>query len=161
MKKSARVTEKLVSPGLPGLQVATRLVANKSFYWGQPVNGSSGVPPMGEDQHFLPHSLYSPHLSLSVFLSGLSHYHLLGSHRVVREKTVVPSDRGGQIYQNILCKIEHLVHVSSRAIDAFLLWFDYPIFLAPLPPQISSLPCFFFLPEFDSENFVEWHFRRW
>ena len=27
MKKSARVTVKLVSPGLPGLQVATRLVA--------------------------------------------------------------------------------------------------------------------------------------
>ena len=27
MKKSARVSEKLVSPGLPGLQVATRLVA--------------------------------------------------------------------------------------------------------------------------------------
>ena len=26
MKKSARVSEKLVSPGLPGLQVATRLV---------------------------------------------------------------------------------------------------------------------------------------
>ena len=25
MKKSARVSEKLVSPGLPGLQVATRL----------------------------------------------------------------------------------------------------------------------------------------
>ena len=26
MKKSARVSEKLVSPGLPGLQVATRLI---------------------------------------------------------------------------------------------------------------------------------------
>ena len=26
MKKSARVTEKLVSPALPGLQVATRLI---------------------------------------------------------------------------------------------------------------------------------------
>ena len=99
---------------------------------------------MGEDQHFLPHSLYSPHLSLPVFLSGLSHYHLLGSHRVVREKTVVPSDRGGQIYQNIPCKIEHLVHVSSRAIDAFLLWFDYPIFLAPLPHKSPPFPVFSF-----------------
>ena len=36
MKKSARVSEKLVSPGLPGLQVATRLlvllVVIKSFW---------------------------------------------------------------------------------------------------------------------------------
>ena len=29
MKKSASVSEKLLSPGLPGLQVATRLVANR------------------------------------------------------------------------------------------------------------------------------------
>ena len=28
MKKSAKVAEKLVSPGLPGLQVATCLIAN-------------------------------------------------------------------------------------------------------------------------------------
>ena len=31
MKKSARVSEKLVSPGLPGLQVATRLERKKYF----------------------------------------------------------------------------------------------------------------------------------
>ena len=29
MKKSARVSEKMVSPGLPGLQVATRLLTIK------------------------------------------------------------------------------------------------------------------------------------
>ena len=29
MKKSARVSEKLVSPGLPGLQVATRLIGRQ------------------------------------------------------------------------------------------------------------------------------------
>ena len=34
MKKSARVSEKLVNPGLPGLQVATRLniYSNSSFF---------------------------------------------------------------------------------------------------------------------------------
>ena len=31
MKKSARVSEKLVSPGLPGLQVATRLVVSHTL----------------------------------------------------------------------------------------------------------------------------------
>ena len=31
MKKSARVSEKLVSPGLPGLQVATRLAHSSSI----------------------------------------------------------------------------------------------------------------------------------
>ena len=32
MKKSARVSEKLVSPGLPGLQVATRLVLARAIF---------------------------------------------------------------------------------------------------------------------------------
>ena len=32
MKKSARVSEKLISPGLPGLQVATRLPLIQEIY---------------------------------------------------------------------------------------------------------------------------------
>ena len=32
MKKSARVSEKLVSPGLPGLQVATHLVLHNIYF---------------------------------------------------------------------------------------------------------------------------------
>ena len=35
MKKSARVSKKLVSPGLPGLQVATRLASTLDTYFGK------------------------------------------------------------------------------------------------------------------------------
>ena len=58
MKKSARVSEKLVSPGLPGLQVATRLMyamsvkgfgvpkAPYTLYQGPRSRGAGGhVPP--------------------------------------------------------------------------------------------------------------------